>query len=191
MAKQNIFLRNKTFLFFKIESWKFQFLFEIWLLFSFFLLVFWLSWHFLRFHEILFEQMLKISVFYLIKQKSFIPKKYNLGSSQYQNKKALFTDPIFSNGFGFQQWPYMHCICHYKGQKWNIGIHFSWSDATLPFTYSNISATPWSSKTGLFIARTHNNFTGTTQRIQMDFIDFPNWVPRLFLTKCATKYIKL
>ena len=47
-----------------------------------------------------FKQMLKISVFYLIKQKSFIPKKYDLGGSQYQNKKALFTDPIFSNGFG-------------------------------------------------------------------------------------------
>ena len=47
--------------------------------------------------------MLKISVFYFIKQKSFIPKKkYDLGRSQYQNKKALFTDPIFSNGFGVQ-----------------------------------------------------------------------------------------
>ena len=41
-----------------------------------------------------------MSVFYLIKQKSFIPKKkYDLGRSQYQNKKALFTDPIFSDGF--------------------------------------------------------------------------------------------
>ena len=46
-----------------------------------------------------FKQMLKISAFYLAKQKSFIPKKYNLGRSQYQNKKALFTDPIFSDGF--------------------------------------------------------------------------------------------
>ena len=45
--------------------------------------------------------MLKISAFYLVKQKSFIPKKYDLGRSQYQNKKALFTDPIFSNGFGW------------------------------------------------------------------------------------------
>ena len=44
--------------------------------------------------------MLKISAFYLVKQKSFIPKKqYDLGRSQYQNKKALFTDPIFSDGF--------------------------------------------------------------------------------------------
>ena len=44
--------------------------------------------------------MLKISAFYLVKQKSFIPKKkYDLGRCQYQNKKALFTDPIFSDGF--------------------------------------------------------------------------------------------
>ena len=44
--------------------------------------------------------MLKISAFYLVKQKSFIPKKYDLGRCQYQNKKTLFTDPIFSDGFG-------------------------------------------------------------------------------------------
>ena len=30
----------------------------------------------------------------------FFLKKYFLGRSQYQNKKALFTDPIFSEGFG-------------------------------------------------------------------------------------------
>ena len=29
-------------------------------------------------------------------------KKIFLGRSQYQNKKALFTDPIFSEGFGFR-----------------------------------------------------------------------------------------
>ena len=34
------------------------------------------------------------------KQKSFIPKKTFLGRCQYQNKKALITDPIFSEGFG-------------------------------------------------------------------------------------------
>ena len=36
----------------------------------------------MRFHEILFQTD-------------------DLGRSQYQNKKALFTDPIFSDGFGF------------------------------------------------------------------------------------------
>ena len=44
--------------------------------------------------------MMKISAFCLVKQKTFIPKKkYDLGHSQYQNKKALFTDSIFSVGF--------------------------------------------------------------------------------------------
>ena len=47
-----------------------------------------------------FKQMLKVSAFYLEKQKSFI-LKYFLSRCQYQNKKALFThDPIFSEGFG-------------------------------------------------------------------------------------------
>ena len=42
--------------------------------------------------------MLKVLVFYLEKQ--IIPKNNFLGRCQYQNKKALFTDPIFSEGFG-------------------------------------------------------------------------------------------
>ena len=45
--------------------------------------------------------MMKISAFYLVKQKSFIPKKqYDLGRSHYQNKKALFTDSIFQKVLG-------------------------------------------------------------------------------------------
>ena len=41
--------------------------------------------------------MLKVSAFYLKKQKCFITKKsIFLGCSQCQNKKALFTDQIFS-----------------------------------------------------------------------------------------------
>jgi hypothetical protein len=42
-----------------------------------------------------------VSPFYLEKQKSFIPKKKFLSRCQYQNKKSLFTDPIFREGFGF------------------------------------------------------------------------------------------
>ena len=65
------FFRNTTFLFFKIESWNFQHLFEIkfcetsqnfnsislfgQLFFSFFLSVVWLSWNFVRFHKIFFQ----------------------------------------------------------------------------------------------------------------------------------------
>ena len=43
--------------------------------------------------------MLKVSAFYLEKQKSFIPKNKILSRCQNQNKKALFTDSIFGEGF--------------------------------------------------------------------------------------------
>ena len=44
--------------------------------------------------------MLKVSALYLEKQKSFILKKKLFGRSQHQNKKKLFTDSIFWEGFG-------------------------------------------------------------------------------------------
>ena len=44
--------------------------------------------------------MLKVSAFYLKNKNVLFLKKYFLGRCQYQNKKALFTDPIFSEGFG-------------------------------------------------------------------------------------------
>ena len=47
-----------------------------------------------------FKLNLKVSAFYLKKQNSFIPKKKKKRRCQYRNKKALFTDPIFSEGFG-------------------------------------------------------------------------------------------
>ena len=46
-----------------------------------------------------FEQVLKVSVFYLEKEKNLIDKK-NSGVVNIKTKKALFTDPIFSEGFG-------------------------------------------------------------------------------------------
>jgi hypothetical protein len=49
-----------------------------------------------------FKPILKVSAFYLEKQKSFIPKKKNLLSRcQYQNIKTLFTGSIFREGFEF------------------------------------------------------------------------------------------
>ena len=67
----HVFFRNKTFLFFKIESWNFHVQFKIkiratsqnfnsfslfrQLLFSCFLSVVWLSWNFARFREIQFQ----------------------------------------------------------------------------------------------------------------------------------------
>ena len=81
---KNISFSKKTFLFFKIESSNFQHLFEIefhetsqnfnsfssfnQLLFSFVLLVVWLSSNFVSFHKCFFKQMMKISPFYLEKK---------------------------------------------------------------------------------------------------------------------------
>ena len=59
----------------------------------------------------MFKQMLKVSASYLEKQKSFIPKKMFFGRGQYQNKKALFTDSIFWDGFGFNL--VIHYISYY------------------------------------------------------------------------------
>ena len=56
----------------------------------------------MRFHEILFQTDSESFSFYLEKQKSFIPKKKFLSCCQFQNKKALFTDPICSEGFGYK-----------------------------------------------------------------------------------------
>ena len=54
-----------------------------------------------RFHEILFQTDAENFSFLSYKTKKFYSwKKYDLGRSHYQNKKALFTDPIFINGFG-------------------------------------------------------------------------------------------
>ena len=86
---KNISFRTKTFMFSKIESWNFQHLFWNWILRN--LTKFQLNQTidkknennnclnelcaFVKFHEILYKQMLKVSAIYLEKQKSFIPKK--------------------------------------------------------------------------------------------------------------------
>ena len=43
--------------------------------------------------------MLKVSVFYLEKQKSFIPKNFFFWPQSISKQKSLFTDPNFSDGF--------------------------------------------------------------------------------------------
>ena len=63
-------------------------------------MVVWLSWNFVRFHKIFFQTVLKVSAFYLEKQKSFIPKKIFKPLSIWK-QKDLFTDPIFRQGFDF------------------------------------------------------------------------------------------
>ena len=52
------------------------------------------------FTKCFFKQKLKVSSFYLEKQKVLFLKKYFFSGSPYQNKKALFIDPIFSEDFG-------------------------------------------------------------------------------------------
>ena len=74
-----------------------------------------------------FKQMLTVSVFYLEKQKSFIPKKYFLGCSQYQKKKEKNTGPIFSDGFDLVM-PFYDCLLQGKSNK------FSFSLCTYGFT---------------------------------------------------------
>ena len=57
----------------------------------------------MRFNEIIFKQMLKVSAFCFEEQTSFISKKKYIGRSKYQGKSALFNDPIFSEGFGLNR----------------------------------------------------------------------------------------
>ena len=107
-------LKKKTFLFFKIENWKFQHLFRIEFreisqnLYSIWQLIIegnncrneLNELTFLRgFTKFYSKQMLKLSVFHLEKQKSFIPKKNFQAVVNIKNKKALLTDQIFSEGF--------------------------------------------------------------------------------------------
>ena len=109
------FLGNKTFLFFKIECWNFQHLFKIkfrqtsqnfksyslfrQLLFSFFLSVVWMSWNFVRFHKILFQRDSESFSFLSWKTKKFYPWFFFWIIVNIKTKKALFTDPIFREGF--------------------------------------------------------------------------------------------
>ena len=114
---KNIFFRNKTFLFFKIESWNFQVQFEIkfretsqnfnsfslfrQLLFSCFFIGCLIELKFCKVsRNSISNWTWKFQLSILKNKKVLFLKKKILGRCQYQNKKALFTDPIFSEGFG-------------------------------------------------------------------------------------------
>ena len=73
------------------------------LLFSIFLSVVWLNWNVVRFHEVLLWTDAKSLISYLGKQKKRFLIIFFSIRCQYQNKKALFTDLIFSEGFDFGQ----------------------------------------------------------------------------------------
>ena len=125
------FFRNKTFLFFKIESWHFHKQFEIeireilksfnsfsWfiqLLFSFFFLsIVWLSWNFVVFTKFYFKPFLKVPAFYLEKRKSFIPKK-------------IFFKPLsISKQKIFVKWPKIPgCFWSRVQTSWSLCLHRS------------------------------------------------------------------
>ena len=53
-----------------------------------------------RFHESVFQTDPESFSFLSWKTKKVLFIKKNLGYCQHQNKNALFTDPIFSEGFG-------------------------------------------------------------------------------------------
>ena len=95
-----------SFLFFKIETWNFQYLFEMefretsqnfnsfrQLWFSFFLSVVWLSWKFVW--KFFFKKFLKVSPFYLEKQVLFLKKINPLSISKQKS---------FVRGPNFQWW---------------------------------------------------------------------------------------
>ena len=105
---KNIFFRNKSFLFFKIDDWHFQNLFEIKFretsLFSahsdncyfqfFYRLCDWVEilWGFMKFF---FKQMLKVSALYLENKKVLFLKKYFSSRCRYHNKKSFVYWPNF------------------------------------------------------------------------------------------------
>ena len=62
----------------------------------------WMSWNFVRFHEIKFQTDAKKFQLSILKNKKNSFLKKNVSGCQYQNKKALFTDPISSEDFGLE-----------------------------------------------------------------------------------------
>ena len=120
------FFRNNTFLFFKIESQNFQHLFEIefcetsqnfnsfslfrQLLFSsfFYQLSDWaeILEGFMKFN---FKMNVKVSAFYLEKQKSFISKKYFLSCTTKVHPKGGVSRLNFPEGFGKHDWNNSFC----------------------------------------------------------------------------------
>ena len=102
----------------------------------------WMIWNFVRSHEILPQT---VSAFYFKKQKSFIP--ISLGRCQYQNKKALCTDPIFSEVFGQRSLTRL--------QQTSFHTCFFWFN---PSNCGTISRGQWKGVTGHVETSIHNSF---------------------------------
>ena len=102
--------RNKTFLFVKIDRWNFQHLFDLgfretsenfssFTIFPFFLLVVWISWNFVRFHEIQNQTDAENVSCPSWQTKKFYPKKnmsWAVGQDSFSNQQmAQFWNKIF------------------------------------------------------------------------------------------------
>ena len=117
------FLRIKTFLFFKIESWNFQHLFQIqfretsqnfnfFSLFGQLLFFYRLSWNFERFHEILFqtdsERKFQLSI---LKNKKVLFLKKNFFTPLSVSKQSSFVyRPNFQRRFWSKVCNRRHCF---------------------------------------------------------------------------------
>ena len=76
-----------------------------------------------------FKPILKISAFYLEKQKSFIPKK--LSCCRYQNKKALFTSSIFLGRFWYFHDSFCGWLLQFIEARVSCETHETYSGSTL------------------------------------------------------------
>ena len=127
LRPKKYFFRNKTFLFFKIESWNFQHLFEkefretsqnfnsirqpiekmkitiVW--------ISWMSWNFVRFHKIQFQT--DAESFSLKNKKVLFLKKYLLSRTAKKDPKDAISRPNFQ--WRFWSWPHKKLnVCRMK-----------------------------------------------------------------------------
>ena len=77
----------------------------------------WMSWNFMKFHKICFQTDSESFSFLSWKTKIKIFLKKNLSYCQYQNKEALFTNPIFREGFRVEVLFWSH---------WIYSLNFIW-----------------------------------------------------------------
>ena len=78
-----------------------------------------MSWNFVRFHELNFELNLKVSAFYLEKQKNFITKK-NFKPSSISKQKSFVYWLNFSEGFDLNYKHFLQIKSELEQEKGNV-----------------------------------------------------------------------
>ena len=86
-----------------------------------------------------FDQILKVSVFYLEKQKSFIPNFFFLAVVNIKTKKSLFTDPIFSERFAYsyERVDIFPLESSNPQRSWDVAVFLGSSQLVLKFNSSS------------------------------------------------------